>query len=439
MTDPQVALTMLVLLILFIMIGFPIAFTLAAMGIFFGYYAMGSHIFDLFVQNTYDIMTNDVLTAVPLFLFMGYIVERANILDRLFYSIQIAAKHVPASMAVAALITCAMFATATGIVGAVVTLMGLLAFPAMLKAGYDTKLSSGVICAGGCLGILIPPSVMLILYGATSGVSVVRLYAAALLPGFLLAGLYVLYVVSRALINPKLAPKLPKEETDVPFFQVVYMLVTSFFPLAVLIMAVLGAILFGLATPTEAAAVGALGALVLAAGYRALTWQRLKEGVFLTARTSAMVCYLFVGSWTFASVFAYLGGERLIEEWVLGMQLTPLTFLLMTQFIIFLLGWPLEWTEIIVIFVPIFLPLLPHFDVDPLFFGMLVALNLQTAFLTPPMAMSCYYLKGISPPSVELMEIFKGALPFLSMVFVAMFILYMFPGIALWLPNQIYG
>jgi tripartite ATP-independent transporter DctM subunit len=439
MTDPQVALTMLVLLILFIMIGFPIAFTLAAMGIFFGYYAMGSHIFDLFVQNTYDIMTNDVLTAVPLFLFMGYIVERANILDRLFYSIQIAAKHVPASMAVAALITCAMFATATGIVGAVVTLMGLLAFPAMLKAGYDTKLSSGVICAGGCLGILIPPSVMLILYGATSGVSVVRLYAAALLPGFLLAGLYVLYVVSRALINPKLAPKLPKEETDVPFFQVVYMLATSFFPLAVLIMAVLGAILFGLATPTEAAAVGALGALVLAAGYRALTWQRLKEGVFLTARTSAMVCYLFVGSWTFASVFAYLGGERLIEEWVLGMQLTPLTFLLMTQFIIFLLGWPLEWTEIIVIFVPIFLPLLPHFDVDPLFFGMLVALNLQTAFLTPPMAMSCYYLKGISPPSVELMEIFKGALPFLSMVFVAMFILYMFPGIALWLPNQIYG
>ena len=323
MTDPQVAMMMLLLLLVFIMIGFPIAFTLAAMAIFFGYYAMGAHIFELFVQNTYDIMTNDVLTAVPLFLFMGYIVERANILDRLFFSIQIAAKHVPASMAVATLITCAMFATATGIVGAVVTLMGLLAFPAMLKAGYDTKLSSGVICAGGCLGILIPPSVMLILYGATSGTSVVRLYAAALFPGFLLAGLYVLYVVGRAVINPKLAPKLPKEETDVPFFQVVYMLLTSFFPLAVLIMSVLGAILFGLATPTEAAAVGALGALVLAAGYRALTWQRLKEGVFLTARTSAMVCYLFVGSWTFASIFAYLGGENLVESWVLGMNLTP--------------------------------------------------------------------------------------------------------------------
>jgi tripartite ATP-independent transporter DctM subunit len=439
MTDPQVAMMMLLLLLVFIMIGFPIAFTLAAMAIFFGYYAMGAHIFELLVQNTYDIMTNDVLTAVPLFLFMGYIVERANILDRLFFSIQVAAKNVPASMAVATLITCAMFATATGIVGAVVTLMGLLAFPAMLKAGYDTKLSSGVICAGGCLGILIPPSVMLILYGATSGTSVVRLYAAALFPGFLLAGLYVVYVVGRAVINPKLAPKLPKEETDVPFFQVFYMLLTSFFPLAVLIMSVLGAILFGLATPTEAAAVGALGALVLAAGYRALTWQRLKEGVFLTARTSAMVCYLFIGSWTFASIFAYLGGEDLIERWVLGMNLTPLTFLLLTQFIIFLLGWPLEWTEIIVIFVPIFLPLLPHFDVDPIFFGMLVALNLQTAFLTPPMAMSCYYLKGIAPPHVEIMEIFKGALPFCAMVIIAMIILYMFPGIALWLPAQIYN
>jgi tripartite ATP-independent transporter DctM subunit len=439
MTDPQVALMMLLLLLVFIMLGFPIAFTLAAMAIFFGYYAMGGHIFNLLVQNTYDIMTNDVLTAVPLFLFMGYIVERANILDRLFFSIQVAAKHIPASMAVAALITCAMFATATGIVGAVVTLMGLLAFPAMLKAGYDTKLSSGVICAGGCLGILIPPSIMLILYGATSGVSVVRLYAAALFPGFLLAGLYVLYVVARAVMNPRLAPKLPKEQSDFPFLTVVYMLLTSFFPLAVLIMSVLGAILFGLATPTEAAAVGALGALVLAAAYRALTWQRLKEGVFLTARTSAMVCYLFIGSWTFASIFAYLGGEDLVERWVLGMELTPLTFLLLTQFIIFLLGWPLEWTEIIVIFVPIFLPLLPHFDVDPLFFGMLVALNLQTAFLTPPMAMSCYYLKGIAPPQVELMEIFKGALPFLFMVFVAMIILYNFPGIALWLPNQIYG
>jgi tripartite ATP-independent transporter DctM subunit len=439
MTDPQLAILMMVLFIFAIMLGFPIAFTLVALAVFFGYYAMDVRIFDLLVQNTYDIMANDVLTAVPLFLFMGYIIERANILDRLFYSIELAARHVPASMAVAALLTCAMFATATGIVGAVVTLMGLLAYPAMLKAGYDTKLSSGVICAGGTLGILIPPSIMLIVYAATAGVSVVRLYAAAMIPGLLLASLYVVYVITRALVNPKLAPKLPKEEINVPFLQVAFLLLTSFFPLAVLIFCVLGAILFGLATPSEAAAVGALGGLLLAAVYRALSWDRLKEAVFLTARTTAMVCFLFIGSWNFASIFSYLGGHHVVESWVLGMELSPVMFLILVQFIIFLLGWPLEWTEIIIIFVPIFLPLLPAFDIDPIFFGVLVALNLQTSFLTPPMAMAAYYLKGIAPPHVQLMEIFRGCMPFLLLVFVSMVLVYNFDGLVNWLPNYIYG
>jgi tripartite ATP-independent transporter DctM subunit len=439
MTDPQVAILMMVLFIFAIMLGFPIAFTLVALAVFFGYYAMDVRIFDLLVQNTYDIMANDVLTAVPLFLFMGYIIERASILDRLFYSIELAARHLPASMAVAALLTCAMFATATGIVGAVVTLMGLLAYPAMLKAGYDTKLSSGVICAGGTLGILIPPSIMLIVYAATAGVSVVRLYAAAMIPGLLLAGLYVVYVITRAIINPKLAPKLPKEETDVPFMQVAVLLLTSFFPLAVLISCVLGAILFGLATPSEAAAVGALGGLALAAAYRALSWERLKEATFLTARTTAMVCFLFIGSWNFASIFSYLGGHHVVESWVLGMELSPVMFLILVQFIIFLLGWPLEWTEIIIIFVPIFLPLLATFDIDPIFFGVLVALNLQTSFLTPPMAMAAYYLKGIAPPHVQLMEIFRGCMPFLLLVVVSMVLVYNFDGLVNWLPTYIYG
>jgi tripartite ATP-independent transporter DctM subunit len=439
MTDPQIGVGMLLFFILIIMLGFPIAFTLVAMGVFFGYYAMGDHIFQLLVQNTFDIMSNDVLVAVPLFLFMGYIVERANIIDRLFYSIQLAARHVPGSMAVAALITCAVFATATGIVGAVVTLMGLLAFPAMLKAGYDTKLSAGVICAGGTLGILIPPSIMLIVYAATAGVSVVKLYAAAMLPGMLLAGLYVVYVVGRVVINPKLAPKLPEEEANVPIAQVVYQLLTSFFPLAILISCVLGAILFGLATPSEAAAVGALGGLVLAVAYHALTWTRLKEAVFLTARTTAMVCYLFVGSWTFSSVFSYLGGHHVVEHLVLSLNLGTVTFLMLTQFIIFLLGWPLEWTEIIIIFVPIFLPLLHHFNVDPIFFGVLVALNLQTSFLTPPMAMSAYYLKGIAPPNVQLMDIFRGVMPFLAMVLLAMVLVYNFSGLVEWLPRYLYS
>ncbi len=449
MTDPQLALVMMGLFIVGILLGFPIAFTLMAMGIFFGYYAyydpermhsmFDNRVFDLLVQRTYDVMSNDVLVAVPLFLFMGYMIERSNILDRLFITLQIAARHVPASMAVAAIITCAMFATATGIVGAVVTLMGLLAFPAMLKAGYDRRLSAGVICAGGTLGIMIPPSILLIVYAAVSGISVVRLYAGAFLPGLILAGMYVVYVMVRALLNPKLAPKPPEAETGVPFFKLVIMLLTSFFPLAVLISCVLGAILFGLATPTEAASVGALGSICLAAGYRELDWQRLKESVYLTVRTSAMVCWLFVGSWTFASVFSYLGGEGLVKDFVLGLDLTPIEFLIMAQVIIFLLGWPLEWSEIIIIFVPIFLPLLPHFDVDPMLFGILISLNLQTSFLTPPMAMSCYYLKGVAPPGVELTEIFRGALPFLSMVILAMVIVYTVPAATTWLPNLIYG
>jgi len=309
----------------------------------------------------------------------------------------------------------------------------------MLKAGYDQKLSAGVICAGGTLGILIPPSIMLIVYSATSAVSVVKLYAAALLPGFMLAGLYVVYVVGRTALNPRLAPKLPKEQTDIPFTQVVYLLLTAFFPLAVLILSVLGTILFGLATPSEAAAVGALGAMVIAIGYRAMTWQRLKEAVFLTARTSAMVCWLFVGSWTFSSVFSYLGGEGLVKEFVTSMELTPVAFLILAQAIIFLLGWPLEWSEIIIIFVPIFLPLLDHYQIDPMFFGILIALNLQTSFLTPPMAMSAYYLKGIAPPHVQLWTIFKGCFPFLGMVFLSMFLLYVFPSLVYWLPDLIYG
>jgi tripartite ATP-independent transporter DctM subunit len=438
MSNPELGILMLCIFIVTILLGFPVAFTLIALALGFGYFAIGDIIFSLLVQRTYGVMANDVLIAVPLFLFMGYMVERANILDRLFRSLQLAFGAVPASLAVASLITCAMFATATGIVGAVVTLMGLLALPAMLNAGYDKKLASGVICAGGCLGILIPPSIMLILYGAMAGVSVVRLYAAALFPGMLLAGLYVLYVVARALINPKVAPKLPPEERRVPLVTVMAALLTSFFPLAFLILSVLGAILFGLATPHEAAGIGALGAIVLAAAYGQLSISRFKESVFLTARTSAMVCWLFVGSWIFSSVFSLLGGHALIEEWLLGLNMTPIQFLILAQLVIFLLGWPLEWTEIIIIFVPIFLPLLPAFGVDPLFFGVLVALNIQTSFLTPPMAMSAFYLKGVAP-QLQLTQIFMGILPFLMMVFVAMVLFYTFPAIGLWLPGYLYN
>ena len=446
MTDPVIALAMLGILVATIMVGFPVAFTLMALGVGFGYYAyfqpgqdfFDNRVFYLLTQNTFTVMNNDALVSIPLFLLMGYLVERANILDTLFVSLQLALRQVPGSLGVATLATCALFATATGIVGAVVTLMGLLAYPRMLKAGYDVRLASGVVCAGGCLGILIPPSIMLIVYGAQAGLSVVKLYAAALLPGFLLAGLYIAYVVGLALLRPRTAPPLARDSAEMPWSRILVLLAKSFFPLAMLILAVLGAIMFGLATPTEAAAVGAFGAALLAAGYRSLTWQGLREALHLTARTTAMVCWLFVGSSTFASVFAYLGGEGLIKHIVLGLNLGAIGFLLMSQLIIFLLGWPLEWTEIIVIFVPIFLPMLAHFGIDPLMFGILVALNLQTAFLSPPMAMSAYYLKGVAPKHVLLSQIFSGCMPFLYIVILSMLLVYLFPQIVLWLPDVLY-
>ncbi|MCD6679502.1 MAG: TRAP transporter large permease subunit [Burkholderiaceae bacterium] len=609
LTSGHLGLLMLALIVAAIMLGFPTAFTLMGMGVMFAFFAYmdrtGStevaiqQTLDLMVQRTYAVMANDVLIAVPLFVFMGYLVERANLIERLFKSLHLAMARLPGSLAVATIFTCAVFATATGIVGAVVTLMGLLALPAMLKAGYDTRISAGSITAGGCLGILIPPSVLLIVYGATAGVSVVQLYAGAFFPGIMLAGLYVLYVIVLAKLKPHLMPPLPDEARrvalsppaervrdhfgdralpaivramkgsrnievpmgtlarqlfvtllpaitlivmlalawqsvtapkvefdtsglqelgsfstldnsldgglaeppaadsglaeppgaasvtadggdaavadeagaqqeaktplrDVPIWfwtmaglgalllvsyylmlsfarlEIFRMLLASFFPLATLIVAVLGSIVFGLATPSEAAAVGSFGGFLLAIAYRQLNMDVMKESVFLTAKTSAMVCWLFVSSSIFSAAFALLGGQELIEQWVLSLGLSKIQFLLLAQVIIFLLGWPLEWTEIIVIFMPIFIPLVAHFEVDPLFFGLLVALNLQTAFLSPPVAMAAFYLKGVAPPHVTLGQIFMGMMPFMGLQILAIFILYMFPGMGLWLPEVLY-
>jgi len=613
MTNEHLGLLMLALIVICIMLGFPTAFTLMGMGVLFAWLAYRSaspelavrQTLDLMVQRTYGVMTNEVLISIPLFVFMGYLIERANLVARLFRSLHLALARIPGSLAVATLVTCAIFATATGIVGAVVTLMGLLAFPAMLKAGYGTRLSAGVITAGGCLGILIPPSVLLIVYGATAGVSVVQLYAGAFFPGLMLAGLYIIYTIIVAKLRPDLAPPLSEDERRVPLpeyaqpatgtrgpgallalmrlrhdrrgtavprrvlnrqiaivlipaitvlgaallgyrvsvapqpaltatapidlseqrfsddaapsgidslqapptepaaagaapgtadeavraapnaphaeslpaivdrsekraadqpskwfwigtgivalltvafylwfdfarLEIFKMLLGSFFPLAALIVAVLGSIVFGLATPTEAAAVGALGGVILAALYRQLNFTVLKESVFLTAKTSAMVCWLFVGASIFSAAFALLGGQALIERWVLSMQLSALEFMVLSQIIIFLLGWPLEWTEIIVIFMPIFIPLLAHFNIDPLFFGLLVALNLQTAFLSPPVAMAAFYLKGVAPRHVTLNQIFAGMLPFMAIQIVAVVLLYLFPAIGLWLPSVLY-
>ena len=600
MTGGHFGLLMLTLVVVAIMLGFPTAFTLMGMGVLFAFLAYRMQApeiavrqtLDLMVQRAWWVMNNDVLIAIPLFVFMGYLVERATLVERLFRSLHLAIGAIPGSLAVATIATCAVFATATGIVGAAVTLMGLLALPAMLRSGYDIKISTGTIAAGGTLGILIPPSVMLILYGATASVSVVQLYAGAFLPGIMLAGLYVVYVIIVAKWKPHLMPPPTAEETrvDMPEWtrrispdgkrnalqslmaalrdpagtgvprrqalrqtfvtllpaiavavllgavyqlattsevttttgveelgdaargeeaatpeegglqeppgaepetppaaqkpgaqakegptqvtridrvpaptwfwitaavvvaalvllysmfslvrlEVLKMLLSSFFPLATLILSVLGTIIIGWATPTEAAAMGAAGGLLLAAAYRKLTWGIVKESVFLTAKTTAMVCWLFVGSSIFAAAFALLGGQGIIERWVLSLNMTPVQFMILAQFIIFILGWPLEWTEIIVIFMPIFLPLLAHFNVDPLFFGLLVALNLQTAFLSPPVAMSAFYIKGVAPPHVTLNQIFAGMMPFMAIQVLALALLYIFPAIGLWLPSIVY-
>ncbi|MCK9918756.1 TRAP transporter large permease subunit [Microbacteriaceae bacterium K1510] len=580
MSDPALGLLMLGLIVVVIMLGFPTAFTLMGLGIVFGFIAFydpthlfaDNKVFELMVQRTYGAMTNDVLISIPLFVLMGYVMERGALVDKMFYSIQLAFRNVPASLAVATLIVCTFWGIASGLVGAVVVLMGVIAFNPMLRAGYDVKLASGVITAGGTLGILIPPSVMIIVYAAVAGQSVVKLYAAAMFPGFFLSLLYLIYIVGWAMLNPKIAPPLPPEQTKVPvpdwmrkfqaaygdnmfvglvkalaapaqaktiqtekgpvtygviaknFFaslvpfmltagtlylvwwyvvihpqvaveaapegleqlgsaapsgpaapvdtgppsafywwfgaiaalcallqvryyarlnadrlEVIKLLSSSIMPLGILTVVVLAVILFGITTATESAAVGAAGAFLLAFQARTLNWQRTKEAVFLTAKTTAMVCWLFVGSALFSGVFAILGGQALVEQWVLSLNLSPVQFMILSQAIIFILGWPLEWTEIIVIFVPIFLPLLKHFNIDPILWGTLVFVNLQAAFLSPPVAMSAFYLKGVAPKHVTLNQIFAGMMPYMLIVIVCMVIMYLWPGMTLWLPAYLYG
>jgi TRAP-type mannitol/chloroaromatic compound transport system permease large subunit len=523
----MLGLSMLGLIVIAIMLGYSTAFTLLGLGFLYGFlYFMQSGapwganpVFDLMVERAFSTLNNETLVSVPLFVLMGYIVERTALVDRMFDAVQLAFRRLPASLAVTTLLVCTFWGIASGIVGAVVVVMGVIALGPMMKAGYDVRLATGVIAAGGTLGILIPPSVLLIVYGAVAGQSVVKLYAAAMFPGFFLSALYLAYIVAWALIDPKVAPKLdpgryavtvPSSYTaaqragnalaasmplaltaggfalawwyfmvrnapgaagapeqglapefvlwfwglaaaaalalygyyrrlDAEQLEILKKLLISFVPLTLLTLAVLGSILLGIATPTESAAVGVIGALAIAAAMRQLTWVKLRESVFLSARTSAMVCWLFVGSAIFSSAFALHGGQALIERWVLGMELSPLQFMLLAQAIIFLLGWPLEWTEIIVIFVPIFLPMLKHFGIDPILFGVMVAVNLQAAFLSPPVAMSAFYLKGVAPAHVTLNQIFGGMFPYMLIVLLCMAIMYVFPGLTLWLPNLLYG
>src|SRR5436190_4290691 len=439
---------MLALMVAAILVGFPTAFTLMSLGITFGYLGMGFLVFDLAVQRVFFVMQNDVLVAIPLFLFMGYIIERAGILDELFHAVNVMFGWLPGSLAVATLATGTIFATATGIVGAAVTLLGLLAFPAMLRAGYNKRFAAGAVTASGTLGILIPPSVLLILYGFVAGVSVPRLYAGAFLPGFMLSFLYFAYIIVWSKIFPKDAPRGSQEELERMSGQEKLLLVLrGFVPIVTLILFVLGAIFFGLATPSEGAALGALGGIILAAAHRRLSFSMIRESVFLTVRTAAMVGWLLVGSSIFAAVFARLGGAAIISDTVLRLNLSPEQFFWVAQGLIFLLGWPLEWTEITIIFMPLFLPLLATYHqnypdnitTDAFFFGIMAALNQQTSFLSPPVAMSAYYLRGVASKLVTLNEIFQGMYPFLAIQLVSMAVLWLVPWLAYGPAVAIFG
>jgi len=449
-TEYFLAIALFFSFITLIFYGFPVAWTMGGLGVLFIFISMISdNLFDTFygvdfgfasmvVYRLYGVMANWVLVALPMFIFMGIMMDKSGIAEDLMTDLSKLFGKTRGGLAISIVFIGVLLAASTGIIGAVVTLMGLLAWPAMIRAGYDKKFASGVICSGGCLGILIPPSIMLIVYAVIAQLSPLRLFAAAIFPGLMLAGLYILYVIIRAYFNPSLAPRPAAEEIP-PRAEILKEVLVSFVPLFSLIILVLGTILAGLATPAEAAAVGAFGALVLSYFYKSLKWKNFKESVFLTAKTSAMIMWLFVGSWTFASVFSYLGGHEVFETFFKSMDIQPWQFLVITQIIIFLLGWPLEWTEILIIFVPIFLPLVEFFGVNPYFFAMLIALNLQTSFLTPPMAMSAYYLKGVQSRNVELMQIFTGIMPFLAIVILAMVLMYIFPGIALWLPDVLFA
>ena len=448
MSPEALGLIMIALMVVSIMIGFPTAFTLMALGITFGFLGMGFLVFDLAVQRVFFVMQNDVLVAIPLFLFMGYIIERAGILDELFHAVNVMFGWLPGSLAVATLATGTIFATATGIVGAAVTLLGLLAFPAMLKAGYNKQFAAGTVTASGTLGILIPPSVLLILYGFVAGVSVPRLYAGAFLPGFMLSALYLGYIVVRAALRPADAPRLTKAQREqLTGSDKVRLVLRGFVPIVSLILFVLGAIFFGLATPSEGAALGALGGIILAAAHRRLTFSMIRESVFLTVRTASMVGWLLVGSSIFAAVFARLGGAQIIGDFIFGLKLSPEVFFWTIQVIIFVLGWPLEWTEITIIFMPLFLPLLATYhqqypdniSTDAFFFGIMAALNQQTSFLSPPVAMSAYYLRGVASKMITLNEIFNGMYPFLFIQVASMAVLWLVPWLAYGPATAIFG
>ena len=437
MSPEILGLVSLAALFIGIFIGFPISFTLIFLGLVFGYIGIGKVVIYLMVLQFFGVMREPLLAAVPLFLFMGYILEQTGLMDRLFVGFRLMLAGIKGSLYIAVMTTATLFAAATGIVGASVTLLGVMAAPIMKKSKYDGGLSAGCIAAGGTLGMLIPPSIMLVVMGPVVGVPITELFAAAFIPGFVLAGLYMAYALIRCYMNPELGPAMPMEERAESVFEIVKELVIGIIPLAVLIFAVLGSILGGLATPTDAAAMGAMGAFLLAVAYRRMTWQRFKDAVFKTIVTSSMIMLLVAASNFYGAVFARLGTATMIAETLLASNLPPTALLLLILGLIFVLGWPLEWVPIVLIVIPILLPAVIELGIDLVYFCTLVAVCLQTAWLSPPVALSAYYIKGVVP-DWDLKDIYHGMMQFMVIQVIGLLVILLFPQIALWLPTLLF-
>jgi tripartite ATP-independent transporter DctM subunit len=431
-------LVLLVGLFVFICVGFPISFTLITLGMIFGYIGLGNKVFYLMTLTFFDTMVDTVLAAVALFTFMGYILEKAGLMERLFRALLLISGRLKGSLYLGTIFSATLFAAATGIVGASVTIIGLMAAPVMKKAGYATGLSAGSITAGGTLGILIPPSIMLVVMGPVMQVSVARLFAAAILPGIMLASLYVIYTMIRVMINPELGPPLSDEELDVPTSYKIREFFLGLLPPSVLILATLGTIITGVATPTEGAALGCLGAVIVAKLNGKLTFELMKEAVFRTAETTSMVMILLAASTFMGVVFSSMGTPTFIAKTLLSLNLPTWVFLGGILMVCFILGWPLEWIPIVVVIIPIFLPVIMEMNIEMIWFCILLAVVLQTCWLSPPVALSAYYIKGIMP-EWELLDIYKGMMPFMGLQVVGVAVVYIFPQITLWLPKLMFG
>jgi tripartite ATP-independent transporter DctM subunit len=435
--NETLGLVMLFLMVPVIFIGFPISFTLLFLALVFGYIGMGPTVFDLLFFQTIGLMKEETLAAVPLFIFMGYILEEGGLMERLFRAFQLLLAPVRGSLYIGVLTIATIFGIAAGTVGPTVALMGIMAAPTMTKAGYDVRMSAGTITAGGTLGILIPPSVMLVVMGPVMGVSVAKLYASSFGPGFMLSGIFIAYVLIRSYLQPHVGPALPQEQRATSYGFLLKELMIGMLPHGFLILATLGTILAGLATPTEAAAMGALGAFLLASIYRVLTWKRLRDACSLTLQQSSMILFLVVTSNVFGAVFARLGSANVVTKALLAIPIPPMGMLFVVMALIFLLGWPFEWPAIILVFVPLLQPVIDALKLDMLWFATLIAVNLQTAYLSPPVAMAAYYLKGVAP-DWRLSDIYWGMAQFMVLQVIGLILCIVFPEIILWFPRWLF-